>query len=244
MIDTTPDTARLMTVISRWMEAELMTPEFKAYKQKALSLTLWYDDILPPEEVEQIELAPELSRRHDLVIQWMNLHTSVSSLEMLQYYFRRYPFRGTPVRRADHVRMVAEMYFSSFYAIRERAKKFLNELNTHATTSRVDVKAFLKWFDREFDQELRWRNQVHHHRPFEDMALDRLSITELISNHSDPKREGWRRHHLSAYRKFCKDWSDRVAAKSKRMDLLLNEISKAVLEVADFLKPYEATDLT
>ena len=48
------------------------------------------------------------------------------NLRQCEFYFRRYPFRGMPVSKADHIRNICEMYFAQFYVMRSRIKTCLN----------------------------------------------------------------------------------------------------------------------
>ena len=64
--------------------------------------------------------------------------------------------------------------------MRCRIKTTLNNLKVACPNSSLKVKNFLRAFDKEFDYELRARNRVHHHQSFEDIEINRISITGIF----------------------------------------------------------------
>ena len=87
-----------------------------------------------------------------------------------QYYFRRFPFKGLPVSHEQHLRYICEMFFSRIYEFRERLKRSLNAINIVIETD-LAIKQVLKSFSKEFDQDLRERNSIHHFSHFEDAII-------------------------------------------------------------------------
>jgi hypothetical protein len=179
-------------------------------------------------------LNAKTTTHHEVATLLFDLWGSVEALKQCEFYFRRYPFAGLPVSRDDHFRNVCEMYFGWFYMIRERIKKYLNKLNA-INDDHVDVGRFLKAYDREFDQELRARNSVHHSGPFEDLSIDRLRLTRLMSMGKTDRRSDWASEHDRAYRAATKEWALRVKRRARVVDVFIDAVAKATLERTAFL---------
>ena len=60
-------------------------------------------------------------------------------------------------------------------------KKYFESFKAAAPNHGLEIGKFIKLFDKEFDQELRARNGVHHDSRFEDIAVGRVLLTEYIS---------------------------------------------------------------
>jgi hypothetical protein len=150
------------------------------------------------------------------------------------------PFRGLPVSRHGHITNVCEMYFGRFYEFRERLKKHLEAVA--AITPDRDFKAgpYIKTFDKMFDQELRARNSVHHHERFEDIAIHRVFLTDVISINQTEDR-GWKGEHLAAYRRLANEWARRVRRRSQSMEEFLEAVAVATLSNCKFLSELLAT---
>ncbi|MFL9998746.1 hypothetical protein PQR34_45340 [Paraburkholderia sediminicola] len=187
------------------------------------------DDALPDEFLFPTNVA----QQHDVVIQYLGLLESVSAVKSCEYYFRRYPFRGLPVSRHEHLTNVCEMFFGRFYEFRERIKKYSEAIAAVVPDHRLEFGKFIKQFDKEFDRELRERNQIHHHRRFSDLAIDQIFLTGVISQRRADK--GWEAEHLAAYRKAANEWARRAKTRGARMDEFMEAIAEATLHVCSFL---------
>jgi hypothetical protein len=165
------------------------------------------------------------------------LHQSQMMLSQCEYYFRRFPFRGMPVSRDDHARNMCEFYFGCFYIIRSRFKYTLNKLKIACPMSKIDVGKSLLTFDKSFHQELRTRNSIHHREPFDDVGLDRIMLARILSTGSEQRNlEGWEWRHLSAYRKFAREWSHRARDRGRAMEKVIEAVASAILREAMFLQ--------
>lgn len=222
-----------------WMDQVLFrVPGWRDWTHERINFTLNFDDeFLPSKPLvrEKFELPSDIDAQHNIVSQYMGLISTADALRECAYYFRRYPFRGLPVSKHAHLLNCCEMYFNRFYEFRERMKKYLNTLNRLSRQQQVDVGKTIKAFDKRYDAELRVRNQIHHHARFDDAALSRLSISELLAR--QPTNNHIREEVRYQYRRVTKEWADRVDRRSKEIDQLVESIASATLEVCDFLKP-------
>lgn len=234
MEDTARD--RMLNAIRAWSNDLEDYPGWKEWRRRRFGHTLYFDDqfLTPVEKVEDdFQFSDEVEKQHDVVIQYLGLQEAVNSLKECEYYFRRYPFRGLPVTRHNHITNVCEMYFGRFYEFRERLKKYFKAVSVVVPKHRFDVGGFIKMFDKVFDQELRTRHSVHHHRRFEDVAIDRVFLTESLS--AIHAKKGWKREHLTAYRKLANEWAQRVRRRGAKMDEFLEAIAVATLANCSFL---------
>ena len=175
---------------------------------------------------------PDIEKQHVIVMQYLGLQQTIEALKQCEFYFRRYPFRGLPVYRHAHITNVCEMYFGRFYEFKERLKKYFNTIKAVEPHHTLEIGKFVKLFEKVFDQELRARNNVHHHARFEDIAIDKVFLTDVFLSADD--RKGWKQQHLAAYRKAANEWSKRVRARGAKMDEFLEAIAGATLTAAVF----------
>jgi len=221
-------------------------PGWREWRKGKFADTL-HDDDFPRvrDEVRPREFvfSPEIERQHDLVLQYLGIEQAVSALKASEYYFRRYPFRGLPIGKHEHLTYMCEMFFSRFYELKERIKRYLNTLVKLEPGHRIDIGGFLKRFEKEFDQELRERNRVHHHGRFEDLAIDRIFLTRAIAERHD----GWAMESDRIYRESTREWAERVRRRSARVDRYVDAIAQTTLDGCRFLKlpaPLRSSDLT
>jgi hypothetical protein len=174
-----PHTRQIHQNIAKWIAANLDTPEFHEFKQKQIGLTL-SDDVI--EGLEGFVLPPTLAKEHSVITAFHGMYSAQKTLSQCEYYFRRFPFRGLAITRDEHIQNVCEFYFSIFYIMRCRIKITLNNLKLACPDSNLNMKNFLQHFDKEFDYELRARNRVQHHETFDDVGINRISITGILSS--------------------------------------------------------------
>jgi hypothetical protein len=220
--------------IVEWIKGNLATPEFMEFKHKQLGFVLY--GLEPASELEDFTLSPEIEQQHALIAAYFGLYRAQTTLSQCEYYFRRFPFHGLPVSRDDHLRNVCELYFGSFYTIRSRIKLTLNSLKEVCPNANVNVGGVLRIFDKEFDTELRTRNRINHHGPFEDFGIERISIFGVIGSDKDLTSQSWARQHVSGYRIFCREWSQRARRQARRMQRFVEAVACAILKHASFLE--------
>ncbi|KDP85764.1 hypothetical protein CF70_012035 [Cupriavidus sp. SK-3] len=235
-INPSPPRELIDRAIGVWMRELEAYPGWKEWRRGTFARTLYDDGIPWPEDEEHLNefvFSPEIERQHDLVMQYLGIEQAIHALQDCEYYFRRFPFRGLPVSKHVHLTYMCEMYFNRFYELRERIKKYLNVLAKFEPRHRIDIGQFLKQFDRDFDQELRERNQVHHHRRFEDLAIDRIFLSHAIST----RRDGWAKEADYFYRKATQEWAQRVRIRASRAEKYVDAVAQTTLEGSGFLKP-------
>jgi len=209
-------------------------PGWKEWKRKQIGHTLHFDDPFPSGKHEVgFRFSDEVEKQHAIVLQYLGLQEAISLLKECEFYFRRYPFHGLPVTRHNHITNVCEMYFGRFYQFKERLKNYFKAVKAFAPEHRIEIGAFIRTFEKVFDQELRARNGVHHRRRFEDIAIDRVFLTESFSASDDDR--GGKRQRLSAYRKLASEWAQSVRRRGTMMDEFLEAIAGATLTNCSFL---------
>jgi hypothetical protein len=184
--------------------------------------------------LNDFKFSEEVTKQHAVIYGYLRLSETINALKECEYYFRRYPFHGLPVSRHSHITNVCEMYFGRFYEFRERLKKYLNAVKMLAPAGSFDVGAYINSFDRAFDQELRARHSVHHDSRFDDIAIDRVFLTDVMST-SRTEDKGWKTEHLAAYRKLANEWARRVRRRSQSMEEFLEAVAGATLSNCSFL---------
>jgi hypothetical protein len=236
---------RMLTAIRAWMIELERYPGWREWQRKRFGYTLYFDDPLPmpfQEGPGDFVFSREIEKQHAALLGYLGLLTTIESLKQCEYYFRRYPFNGLPVSRHDHITNICEMYFGRFYEFRERLKKYLNSVTEVVSNGRFKVGPYIKAFDRVFDQELRARHSVHHHERFEDIAINRVYLTDVIST-GRTDDGGWRREHLVAYRKLANEWAQRVQRRSQLMEEFLEAVAEATVSNCRFLSDLLAANL-
>lgn len=227
----------MLIAIPAWMAELESYPGWKEWRRERFERTLYFDDPFPAsvqEPLNDFKFSDEVEKQHAVIYGYLGLSETINALRECEYYFRRYPFRGLPVSRSSHITNVCEMYFARFYEFRERLKKYLNAVAALAPAGSFKIGAYIKAFDRVFDQELRARHSVHHRHRFDDIAIDRVFLTDSIST-SRTEDRGWKKEHLAAYRKVANEWALRVRRRSQSMEEFLEAVAEATLSNCSFL---------
>jgi hypothetical protein len=201
----------------------------------------WRGDSRPSE----FKFDPETEKQHAVVMRYLALLQTPMELRDLEFYFRRFPYKGTPITRYAHLSNVCELYFGRFYQYKERLKELFDAVKVAVPTHGLEVGKFIKLLDKEFDAEMRERHSVHHRERFEDVEISRLFIVEKVIL-ADPDRvaKGWDKEHKRYYRQAAKKWAERCIRQSERLDVFTEAVAKALLDVCPFLDPNEPVDVS
>ena len=124
------------------------------------------------------------------------------------------------------------MYFGRFYEFKERLKKYFEAMKKVAPAHGLNIGAFIKRYEKVFADELRERNGIHHHSRFEDLALDRIFLTETIST---MRKGDWEQEHIAEYRKLANEWVQRVRSRGAKLEEFLEAVAEATLASCAFL---------
>lgn len=129
------------------------------------------------------------------------------------------------------------MYFSRIYEFSERMKVCLNAVNGTIDDYNLDTGAAIRAFAKDFRQELTVRNSIHHKSHFEDLILERVSITGLISRSDAGTIEPlWNIVHRQAYRQMQKEWTERIRRRSQRARVYLDAVADAMKKHCAWLR--------
>jgi hypothetical protein len=202
--------ARLQAAIGAWLPKLAEIQGWEEWKRKVTAGTVVFDDPWRGGEksIVDFKLPVDLDLQHAVITSYYALHSTLTSLRDCEYYFRRYPFRGLPVQKYEHLRYVCEMYFGRFYEFKARIKKCFEAINaTLPAKRRLDPGPLIKAFDKEFREEIRERNGVHHHNRFEDVAIDNLFLLTMMSKNS-LLDVAWKPRTDAAYQRSSKEWAN------------------------------------
>lgn len=223
-------------VINKFMTFLLTDPAFEHFQSQKVALTFYIDDPInlrsESPETAEFHFSSSVAKEHDVVMAFLYLSESIQSLAECEYYFRRFPFRDLPIDRHKHLRHMCEMYFSRFYEIRERIKKVLNLMNILNGSKSIQVGKFLKVFDKIFEDEIKERNSIHHHKSFDDLGIDKVFLTPVLSGIRES--DGMLSEHKSSYRREVNRWVSRVKKKSLLMYSILDAVAKVLVERCKF----------
>ena len=222
-------------------------PDWRDSNRKRIQRTLHFDSINPDligEEEPDFIFPSEVEKQRAVALGYLKLHLTIEALKKCEFYFRRYPFRGLPVTRSEHISNICEMYFSRFYQFKANLKTYFraikNLMSTHASGTMTEdaveffAKLSIKAYEKRFEQELRARNLVHHHERFEDIEISRIALKEITYGEISTTA-GQRRIQSEEYREAIKFWVKHVRNSGVEMDALLEQIAAFTLEDCQFL---------
>ena len=242
MANSTPSskTEEMQRAIGLWILELNKVAGWQEWRLASIGRQLHYDDDFPavPNDLlpDEFIFPPEIERQHAVVMGFLHMRQTVNALKEVEYYFRRFPFRGLPVNRDDHFANVCEMYFARFYEFKERMRGYFDALKVVVAVDGRAVGGVIKKYSKEFDSELRARHAVHHREPFSDLVSRNLFATLIASDSDNPVvRKNYERRHRRAYRKAAREWVIRVRERSARMEDYVNGIAEATLNVCPFL---------
>ena len=232
---TYPKTAELLAAINTWTRPLVDHPAFRQLVRSKIGSALDWEDDWPTngERVSEVVLPELLAARHDAVMQFYNLWTAAERLKTVEFYFRRYPFKGLPVNRHEHLENMCAMFFSHFYVFQERLRVYLNALNKVSAPANIDVGETLKLYQRRFNAELRERHGGTHFEPFDDLTINAVMLHSM-RDHDRPT--GDRAGAAYAYRKASREWAGHAKRGGERVAAFLETIADATLLVATFLQ--------
>lgn len=227
--------ARMLNAIDRLIARLNATPGWREAKVASLVAAMDLDGILsePSDEGKPIALPPEMDVQHAVVTRYLELCDLVLSVKSCEYYFRRFPFNGLPVTRHEHLSNICELYFSRIYQFKERLKNLVDAVDVSAPRHGIQFGPFIKRFAKEFDQEIRERNQIHHFQKFVDLDIERVFLTGM--HDMVFPNGGWKAEQRAYYRKVAKEWAQRVRNRGARLDEFLEAVAEALLQGCPFL---------
>lgn len=227
----------LMDAIGIWTQALDGYPGFREWQRKKVGAALSLVEGVPlynDKSPQEFQFTDEIGRQHEAIVSYLSLFSSFYALQQCEFYFRRYPFTGFPVSKADHLRNICEMYFNRFYEFRERLKRCLNAVDRTAEC-RINTGGILKQFSKEFSLELKARNHIHHHDRFDDATIEGIGLAHIMGR-LDDVGPSWRNEARRSYRRFSAEWAARVKRRSERVEAYVQAVAEAMLTMCPYLK--------
>jgi len=225
---------RMMRSTATWIEKLNLVPGWEEWQKSRVECVALYDLADLWEQGLDFPLPAELEVQHSAIMSYLSMSVSLAAVSDCEYYFRRYPFKGLPVGRREHLRYTCENYFSRIYEFGERMKRCLNAVNSTLSIGKIDIKGILKSFDAEFKDELRARNRIHHHDSFDDVLFDKMFLTGVMADVGN--RDIWQREMRRTYRRFGSEWAQRVRKRANRVAIYRDAVGEAMLTNCSYLQ--------
>ena len=232
---------RMMEAICKWMNDLRDYPGWREWNRGKL-WRIWSYDAMDsgqtPRHDPEFTFSDEVAEQHPVIMRYLELMRVIDALKECEFYFRRYPFRDLPVTRSNHLANICEMYFSRCYQFKERLKEYFEAVKNVVPTQDVDTVKdfatnFFKVYEREFKEELKARNLIHHNERFEDIEITRIALKEALYGTDGLDIEP--QDQLNEYRKATKYWVQRVRVSGVKMDACLECLAELTLEYCKFL---------
>lgn len=226
---------RISHAVREWMHKLNEYPGWEEWKRLHIGYTLNFDDNLMSTKKfsQEFKFSLEIEREHAVVALYLELLSTANALRDVEWYFRRYPFSRAPVSRESHLRYCCEMYFGRFYQFKERLKKLSKALKDAVPDHGLAFGQFIRAFEKEFEEEIKARNGVHHHEAFDEVAISRIALFELAGGFDGRNP---RSHPVHAhYRRTANEWALRVKRRSKTLDQYVEALAEALLKSCPFL---------
>jgi hypothetical protein len=169
--------AEMLNVVGEYLQSSLSDEgvrERAGERMKRALLHSFIDDELPGIPPETA--TPTEAMQSAIMAGYIALVSQVSSVHECEYYFRRYPFRGIPISKGDHLRNCCEIYFDRIVQFRDRLKALLNACKKLQPDHDWRISSYLKTFDRTFASVIRARNHTHHHGRYDDDDINQLAL--------------------------------------------------------------------
>jgi hypothetical protein len=235
MATTYPKTDELLAAINTWTRPLIDHPAFRQLVRSKIGSAFDWEDDWPtrPGRVREVILPEPLAAQHDAVMQFYNLWTAAERLKTVEFHFRRYPIKGLPVNRHEHLENICAMFFSYFYVFQERLRVYLKTLNKVSAPASIDVGKTLKVYQNRFKAELRERHGGTHFEPFDDLTIHAVMLRSM---RDDDRPAGHRVSATYAYRKASREWAGHARRGGERVATFLEAVADATLPIATFLQ--------
>ena len=177
--------------------------------------------------VSKPKITREAKKQYEIVMGYLSLHFTMESFRQCEFYFRRYPFRGLPVTRREHMGNICDMYFFRIYELREKLRGHLVRIECPVRETILDT------YEKYFEQEIGARNFVTHEGSFSNMSLDKVLVLETFWEDLDvPGKDYIRR---KKYREEGQAWVRRVRVHAESIGSILEVVSRETLKRCEFL---------
>lgn len=230
---------RMSSAIAAFVKALDDYPGWREWNRGKFGHTLHFDEgWRTNDRPASFEFDDATDKQHAVIMRYFSLLQTPSELRDLEFYFRRFPYAGTPITRYAHLSNSCELYFGRFYQYKERLKAVFDAVEAAVGGHGLAIGKFIKSFDKEFDPEIRERHSIHHRERFEDIEISRLFLIENVIL-SNPKRAGmgWDKEQKRYYRLAGQVWGKRCLDQADRLDIFTEAVAEALLKVCPFLKP-------
>lgn len=221
-------------LISAWLTKLLDYPGFREWKNKSLLRQIFFS-ISPDSDVKpfhDFEFDKDTLAQHNIVSLYMNLQDITITMSRVSKYFEQYPPKKNGVNRADHLKMMCEIYFSKTYQFFDSFKKLIKSIIRRAKIKDEFSVSLNEEFVKNFSWELEQRNKIHHGSAYSDFEIDALGVNDLLSS----VQNGHPKMSAHNYRKLSERWVKRVALTKDKFDFWLGVSAAIMLSYCKFLQ--------
>jgi hypothetical protein len=228
MVGDFPNQERLLKHISDQITLLANDDSRWALIRQGIGQTLARHTGIPVEPLPEMPLPSQQAPIFEVFSLYMALASLQHSLTEVEYYFRRYPFRGLPVGHSDHLRNICEMYFDRIEQFRQRLKLLTIALAKFTGKSDRRYGNLIKLYSKHFKWENKQRNLTHHNQRFDYDVISQLGLIELLTRSPEMKLLP---NAGSIYRQEARKWVSRVRAHSLQLAQVVEVAAELVLEV-------------
>ncbi|QQL51211.1 hypothetical protein [Mucilaginibacter ginkgonis] len=219
--------------VTNWMAFLQQNPYWRKFNKEKISYTLIYDEHVNEDGIHEFEFDEQTKKEHEFLMCYVELISCLNALVECEYYFRRYPFNGLPVRHADYLTRNCEVFFNKIYEFRERIKNLGAAYKAVSPNHYMDTGRLIKHYDNSFSYELKERNLLNHHSRFSDIALNKLGIIKILEE-EDTKLAFLESSNVE-YRRICRLWVKKVQTRSEVVKKYLVAITEHLTRYCGFL---------
>ena len=170
---------------------------------------------------------------------FLEIQTSLETLEDIHFYIRRFPFTGTRIAPERYLQFHVETHFTEIYVLRERLDTYVTlfqrqfRKDPHLTDVQARCDALAKAIENALHGVVLARGQHVHKVRFSDDGIDRLASIALLTKGPDDDltilmKDYYRRQR----REVKKTWSGRTKANLKAIKELLDVFFEALFPIA------------
>jgi hypothetical protein len=132
----------------------------------------------------------------------LEISTVVDDLEHTRTMSQRYPWRGTEIKKSDHLKLVWFQYINLCYLYKERVRVFCNSTNDAAKlfgiAQRMDTSQELKRIESALGKYIRRRGQAFHEWAIPHAGIHLYAAIEILARAGHPRGAGERFYYSDA----------------------------------------------
>jgi len=205
------------------------------WKRKHIAATLMsgFFPEIEPENIGDFSLPDHIIREHEIISGYIEIQQSLASIRECEFYFRKYPFSNKNISREAHLRTCCELFFGRIYQFRERFFKQLKKVQRRNRKNLLNSEILFEEFERRFKPATDARNDLSHHKAYQDIHLNAVGLGDLLS-FADPELVFLKVPRRS-YQSISRYWVQQVKAAADELDVFIGVLAIVMLTLCTFL---------